>query len=300
MKNIISIATPFLFVSLFGQFSQAYRCEALFSAASGVSIVTQQLSEKTATLNLSESAPNLNHSDEAITIIRHALQSTSFNLSDKNFLYKDEIVLGYNLKNDYSLEVGYKSDSRFTDKFVINEISIVSPTGYKTRLAKDLFLENNYELKQSQFDLSRFFEKGAVAEVNIPFFIQGKTLEILSKYVKDLELFNKNELRDLFASSSSSTIKHKMLFKRAQAIFHDVLIKQPFKIFIGAAIAFSVMTFKDATNVERLQYIPVVGKILNKQDTVRFEYSTKENIKYEVIAKEIDSTRIDYVVQPMP
>ncbi len=292
--------------------AQAVQCIDLFSnqdsqtieAAESVTITHNEASADPAKLVLTQKHVLKDSAKAAIEITRQALLSSNISLSDKNFVKKDHMTLGYKLGKDYFLEVVYKSDSRVENKFVIKEISIVSPTGYKTLVTKDIFHEDRYELQRSEFEITKYFEPGTVIDVAIPFIIEGKTLDILEKYADAFELFTKTELRQLFSLKSEKVIAQKILLRKAKDIFYKVLVKEPFKILLGVVVMFSIMTMQNDAEPQPLPIpAPQIQQYMQK-DNVEFEHvQTLQNgktVKYKIIGKEVPGTdRIDFLIQPV-
>lgn len=287
--------------------AKANRCENLFPMRhQGVRISKSIDLESPASIRLTESKNFDTPETQAIKIVRQALVSPSFVLNDKNFISKDEMTIGYTIDNGYSLNVVYKSDSRATKKFNINEIHLITPTNYKVKLSDSLFKEDRFELNQNEFDVNNYFPLGTKIEANIPFFIEGKTLDVLDKYNTYFGLFKKEELKKVFSNPSANAIQSLLSIRRAKDVFHKILVKQPYKMVIGVAISFSVLTYNKTTTVTPAK--PVTNKTElaeNKKNSVQFKESVKDPksgniIHYEVAAKEYnDSKRIDYQVEPV-
>lgn len=223
----------------------------------------------------------------ALKIVKHAIMSPSFSLTDKNFLAKDEIALNYPLANKYSLEVIYKSDSRESEKFIINEINLRSPTNKKIKVAEDLFLKDKFELEKNEFEFSEHFEHGTKIDARIPFFVEGKTIDILEKNVPAFELFSKEELRNLYTTKTEKQISRAIFVRKAKDVFVKLIVKQPFKIIMSAAIAFSVFTFQHSLNVQSV----IEHKVGQIQQIELKE--TRENAKQKELLrsiKDIDQT----------
>lgn len=295
------------------QFALALQCKSLFESRS--SVVTNEhvlkfsenySSHEPAKMSLNPIQLGKNPQAESIEIIRYALQNRSFVISEKNFLTKDEIVLGYPLKNDYSVEVVYKSDSRGEDKFIINELHLITPTGQKRLIGEKIFHHDRFELKTSQFDLSEYFGPGVQLDLNVPFKIEGQTLNALDKHASSLKLFSKQELRNLYFNNSPAKIASKTFLRRAKTIFIKVLVKEPFKMLVGGALTFSVFTFYNTVDIAKVTpkapQTETVKMLKPKTEFVEtVTHADGRTVKYKAIATEdAKKNRIDYEVQVVP
>lgn len=305
--------------------AQALQCKSLFKTPDQVQEVTKPQtpfndvivthdshSAAPAFMALSPTKAVESPSALALKIVKHAIMGSAFSLTDKNFLAKDEIILNYPLKNKYSLEVIYKSDSRESEKFVISEINLRSATNKKFEVAEDLFHKDRYELEKNQFDFSEHFEPGTKIDAQIPFVIEGKTIDILEKHVPAFELFSKEELRKLFTTQTEKQISRAIFVRKAKDVFVKVIVKQPFKIIMSAVIAFSVFTFQHSLEVQSVVSHKIESKVQelrlieekDAKDTIKesFDYSFKKPdgtvVKFKVVAHQgKKSNQLEYKVK---
>jgi hypothetical protein len=173
-------------------------------------------------------------------------------------------------------------------------------------------------LNKKQFDLNEYFEPGTVIDASIPFFIEGKTIDILEKYVPSFELFSKEELRVLFTTKTEKQIARTVFVRRAKDIFVKVILKEPFKLLLGVVVTFSVYTFQNSMEVQSVvdtkihQEVQQIKEIEAKESKLEestlsenFVYTLKQvdgkEVKLKIKAKENTVTnKIDYQVKLIP
>lgn len=288
-------------------FAEVNRCETLFpNIQEGIRITKAIDLESPALVTLTEAKASESAQAQAIKIVRQALVSPSFILSDKNFISKDEISIGYTIDNGYTLSVIYKSDSRIENRFIINELNLITPTNYKVKLSDGLFKEDRFELNKNEFEVNNYFPLGTKIEANVPFFIEASTLEVLDHYNTYFNLFKKEELKKIFAASSSKKIQSLLSIRRAKDVFRKVLIKQPYKMIIGVAVSFAALTYNNTTTITDPKPLKIAPETtLKTANGVSFgekipDPKTGKIIPYKIAAEEYkNSEMIEYKIQPV-
>ncbi len=243
------------------------QCTSLFESTqvevtSKKSYLEQRSTEnETSSLQIIPMDFSANPKTSALEIIRLSLTSSSFSLLEKNYLNKDKITLGFNLKEGATLEISYASNSKFEDQFLIEQVNIRTATGYKIKIAENLVKENDFELKSDLFDLTKYLGGNTNLELKVPLIIRGQTLAHIAEQAKNFELFTKDELRILYSTKTEKQIARTVFIRKAKDLFYKVLVKEPFKILIGGAMMFSVMQM--GKSIE-----PVVLPAVQTQQTV--------------------------------
>ncbi len=241
----------------------------------------------------------------ALEIIRLSLTSSSFSLLEKNYLNKDKITLGFNLKDGTTLEISYASNSKFEDQFLIKEVNIRTATGYKITIAENIVKENDFELKSDLLDLTKSIGGNTNLELKVPLIIRGQTLAHVAEQAKNFELFTKDELRILYATKTEKQIARTVFIRKAKDLFYKVLVKEPFKILIGGAMMFSVMQMGKSIEPVVLPAVQTQQAVVStvapiQQDNFQFTRKDKSGNRqtFQVKAQSTqNSNQINYSVQ---
>lgn len=173
--------------------------------------------------------------DEAsIELMRMLLQNSSYMLEDKNVLEKDELSIGIPIKDGYYFEVTYKSISSERSQFIVDEITLRTPTGTKSeRIAEDFLKSGEVKIKKAEHELGDILGEGINAKIKIPLIIDGPLLSKIDKLSNFFEYFRKDDLRKLLKTNSMLKIRTVFEYRRARDIFINVLFKEPMKAAIG-------------------------------------------------------------------
>lgn len=173
--------------------------------------------------------------DEAMReLLNMVIKNSSYILDDKNVLTKGELSLGIPAADGKYFEVKYKSVSSDRSQFVVDKITLRTPTGSGDKKIAESFLKSGeFKIKKSEHEIGDALGAGVNVKLKIPLVIDGPLLQKFDTYSKCFEYFKKDELRALFASKSILKIRTVLEFRRARVLFLKVLIKEPMKAAIG-------------------------------------------------------------------
>jgi hypothetical protein len=302
-----------LFISLFMTIhtNAALQCASLFESTSidiapKKSYLEQHTTEsETSNLQIIPMDLSANPKISALEIIRLSLTSSSFSLLEKNYLNKDKITLGFNLKEGATLEISYASNSKFEDQFLIEQVNIRTATGYKIKIAENIVKENEFELKSDLFDVTKFLGGNTNLELKVPLIIRGQTLAHIAEQAKNFELFTKDELRILYATKTEKQIARTVFIRKAKDLFYKVLVKEPFKILIGGVMMFSVMQMGKSIEPVVLPAVQTQQTVIStvaptQQDSFQFTHKDKSGNSqtFQVKAQSTqNSDQINYSIQ---
>lgn len=186
--------------------------------------------------------------DEAsIEMMRLLLTNSSYVLEEKNVLLKGELSIGIPIKDGYYFEVSYKTMSSERSQFIVDKITLRTPTGTGSKKVAEGFLKaGEVKIKKSEHELGDILGAGINAKIKIPLIIDGPLLNKIDKLSKFFEFFRKDELRNLLRSSSMLKIRTVFEYRRARDVFFKVLFKEPMKAAIG--MGFIILATGMATN----------------------------------------------------
>lgn len=186
--------------------------------------------------------------DEAsIEMMRLLLQNSSYVLEEKNVLTKGELSIGIAAKDGYFFEVTYKSMSTEKSQFIVDKITVRTPTGTGSkRIAEGFLKAGEVSIKKAEHELGDILGAGINAKIKIPLIIDGPLLTKIDKLAKFFEYFKKDELRNLLRTSSMAKIRLVFEYRRARDVFFKVLFKEPMKAAIG--MGFIILATGIATN----------------------------------------------------
>ena len=173
--------------------------------------------------------------DEAsIEMMRMLLQNSSYVLEEKNVLTKGELSIGIPVKDGYYFEVTYKSMSSERSQFIVDKITLRTPTGTGSKKVAEGFLKaGEVKLKKTEHEIGDMLGEGINAKIKIPLIIDGPLLNKIDKLSKFFEYFKKDELRKLLQTNSMLKIRTVFEYRRARDVFFKVLFKEPMKAAIG-------------------------------------------------------------------
>ena len=172
--------------------------------------------------------------EAAIEVMRLLLQNSSYVLEEKNVLTKGELVIGVPAKDGYYFEVTYKSMSGERSQFIVDKITLKSPTGSENKKVAESFLKGGeVKIKKSEFEIGNILGDGINAKLKIPLIIDGPLLAKIDKLARFFEFFKKDEMRNLLKSNSMLKIRTVFEYRRARDVFFKVLFKEPMKAAIG-------------------------------------------------------------------
>lgn len=186
--------------------------------------------------------------DEAsIELMRMLLQNSSYVLEEKNVLNKGELSIGIPVKDGYYFEVTYKSMSSERSQFLVEKITLRTPTGTGSKKIAEGFLKaGEVKIKKAEHELGDVLGEGVNAKIKIPLIIDGPLLTKIDKLAKFFEYFRKDELRNLLQSNSMLKIRAVFEYRRARDVFFKVLFKEPMKAAIG--MGFIILATGISTN----------------------------------------------------
>lgn len=205
-------------------------------------------------LTLEASTFSKNTDQAAIELMRLLLQNSSYVLEEKNVLNKNELVIGVPIKDGYFFEIAYKALANERSQFIIDKISLKTPTGADSKKVAEGFLKANaIELKKNEFEIGSILGAGINAKLKIPLIIDGPLLTKLDTLAKFFEYFRKDEMRKLLQTNSMLKIRAVFEYRRARDVFFKVLFKEPMKTAIGFGfiiLAAGSLPFNQKTDVD--------------------------------------------------
>lgn len=201
--------------------------------------ITNSPTPEKLTLEASRFSENVNQA--SIELMRLLLQNSSYVLEEKNVLTKGEFTLGIPVKDGYFFEVTYKSVSNERSQFIIEKISLKTPTGTDSKkLAEGILKANEVSIKKAEFDLQGALGEGIHAKLKIPLVIDGALLTKLDTLAKFFEYFSKEEMRKLLKTDSMAKIRWHFEYRHARDIFKKILFKEPMKMALTVGIFLAV------------------------------------------------------------
>lgn len=170
-------------------------------------------------------------------LVRMIAATRSVKFSYKAFIGKEfgEIILGFPLKNRYSLEITYKSDYRDGVKiFTADKVTLITPSGHADIAQKNVQTIEGGLIDKLNIDLSDY---PGIADnnfrIHIPSEITGNALELFeSKIAKKLDLLDKNDLWKIAQSNSYAKMKALINYRAFMAMMKDYHIKGVFKTYV--------------------------------------------------------------------
>lgn len=237
-------------------------CKQLFlETGKGVDIV-MQTPETPSELNLKarvfEATGNAKQiSEEVSDLVLMMAQARSPIISDKEINQKGKLVLGLPIGNGFVLELKYKSNSTFEDKFVLDHINLLSPSGKQIDVSAnpiDIYNDRKISKERVNFEIGTYPDGFNVNAV-IPTLIKGDVLKEIQQLAPKLELLPKDVLRDLAKESNLNALKSrankaymKYFIKRytVRGVFKTlfkILIYEPLKLgFTVGVVYFALST----------------------------------------------------------
>lgn len=172
--------------------------------------------------------------EASIELMRMLLQNSSYVLEEKNVLTKGELSIGIPVKDGYYFEVTYKSMSSERSQFLVDKITLRTPTGTGSKKVAEGFLSSGeVKIKKTEHELGDILGEGINAKIKIPLIIDGPLLNKIDHLAKFFEYFKKDELRKLLETNSMLKIRAVFEYRRARDVFIKVLFKEPMKAAIG-------------------------------------------------------------------
>lgn len=194
-------------------------------------------------------------------LLKMMVHTTSYSLSDKNVLYKNSLELGMPVGEGYSLGLKYESDGRESPIFRLEAVEIVTPTGYTFKVSKEVLSRTSFRLAKDSFELpADVYPHGRRIHAEIPLTIEGKSLTEIDRMASSLELFNKNELREIADQKTYGTMKRKFFFRKTKALFKKYFVAAPFKTIANLAptlILASVISYGVANIPKTADVVPL-------------------------------------------
>lgn len=252
MKNpIIKILLPLLmFFSAIT--SHALTCESLFVAPFDPYTITSDSARVRITkvagdhvnsrLTVEEGAFSRDVNVASIELVRMLIRNSDFKLEDKNVLLKNKFTLGIPVKDGYVLQLTYESSSNAAPRFILQDkVVLITPAGREIRITNDLMSPDQLRLNRTDFEMADYAVRGLELNLKVPLVVEGPLLSKFSHLADYFKYFRKEELSRVFQSNSMLRIESQLKLRKAKHVFHQVLIKEPFKFLIGGAIALTVM-----------------------------------------------------------
>ena len=211
MANLLLILMVFSFST-----AQALLCKQLFlETGKGVNIVLQS-PDSPSELNLKarvfEATGNAKEiSQEVSDLVLMMAQARSPIISDKEINQKGKLVLGLPIGNGFVLELKYRSNSTFEDKFVLDHINLLSPSGKQIDVSAnpiDIYDDRKISKERVNFEIGTY-PNGYSVYANIPTLIKGDVLREIQQLAPKLELLPKDVLRELAKEANLKALKSK-------------------------------------------------------------------------------------------
>lgn len=250
-KSFLKLLLP-VFVVFSSISAQALTCESLFvqpfdpytitSDSSRVRITKVAADHVVSRLNIQEGAFGRDVNQSAIELVRMLTHNSDFKLEDKNVLLKNKFTLGIPVKDGYILQLTYESRSNGAPRFILQDkLVLITPAGREIKITNELMSNDQLRLNQTQFELNEYGVRGLELNVKVPLVVEGALLNKFAHLADYFRYFKKEEVARIFQSNSMMRIESQFKLRKAKHVFHQVLIKEPFKFIIGGAIALTVM-----------------------------------------------------------
>lgn len=215
-----------------------------------------------------------NTDQASIELMRLLLQNSAYVLEEKNVLTKGELVIGIPAKEGYFFEITYKSVSNERSQFIVDKITLKTPTGTDSKKVAEGFLKaGELQLKKTEFEIGGLLGKEINAKLKIPLAINGPLLTKIDTLATFFEYFRKDEMRTLLKTNSMLKIRTIFEYRRARSVFFKVLFKEPIKTAIGfgfiiLASGMSPMNIGKAPT--QVEMNPVAVEAILPRDTVTY------------------------------
>lgn len=175
--------------------------------------------------------------DAIMELVRMIAATRSVKFSYKAFIGKEfgELVLGFPLRNKYSLEVTYKSDYRDGARvFNADRVVLITPSGHADIAGKNIQNIEGGLIEKLSIDLSEYPGlAGNNFRVSIPSEITGTALQIFeSKIANKLSLLEKDDLWNIAKSNNYTKMKALINYRSFMALMKDYHIKGVFKTYV--------------------------------------------------------------------
>ena len=195
----------------------ALSCQQLFSeAGKGVKIskmlspaVASELNLKAKSFEATGDAQQI--SEEVSDLVMMMAHARSPIISDKEINQKGKLLLGLPIGNGFVLELKYRSNSTFEDKFVLDHINLISPSGKQIDVSAnpiDVYDDRKISKDRLNFEIGTYPD-GFNINAAIPTLIKGDVLKEIQQLAPKLELLPKDVLRDLARESNLKELKSK-------------------------------------------------------------------------------------------
>lgn len=218
--------------------------ESVNSNSNRVELKRNTNSESIEKLIIEEMSFSAKPEEAAIEMMRLLLQNSAYVLEEKNVLTKGELTIGIAAKDGYFFEVTYKSMSTEKSQFIVDKITVRTPTGTGSKKVAEGFLKaDKVQIKKAEHELGDILGAGINAKIKIPLIIDGPLLTKIDKLSKFFEYFKKDELRKLLRTNSMAKIRLVFEYRRARDVFFKVLFKEPMKAAIGIGFIILATSF---------------------------------------------------------
>lgn len=206
-------------------------------------------SEKPTIIRLEAKPFHHDYKVSTMDLLQMMVHTTSFALNDKNVIFKDELVLGFPLKDGYSLQATYAADGRVKPGFTLQNLELISPTGEPQKIAKGLIERDKYVITKQTIELGTdVYPSGQEIKAALPVQVEGETLSQIKKMTPDLELFDKSELKKIAEEKTFPQMRRSFLARKTKSLFNKYFVAAPFKtianflptILLASAISWSV------------------------------------------------------------
>lgn len=253
---------PLFIVFSFSSSNAALLCKQLFlDAGKGVNITNQPNAVQPSELNLTarsfEATGNPKQiSQEVSDLILMMAQARTPIVSEKEINEKGKLVLGLPIGNGFVLELKYRSNSTFENKFVLDHINLLSPSGKQIDVSAnpiDIYDDRKISKERVNFEVGTYPD-GYNINATIPTLIKGDVLKEIQQLTPKLELLPKDVLRELAKESNLQNLKkkanraHMKYFIKRYSIrgvfktLFKIVVYEPLKMLATVAIVYVAMT----------------------------------------------------------
>lgn len=290
MLKMIHIWSVFILVALFTPHTQAkLMCQQLFlQTGKDVEVKSQINIETPSELNLRarsfEGADPKTISEEVKDLVLMMSQARSLIISDKEVNEKGRLLLGLPIGNGFSLELKYKSNSTEENKFVLDHINLISPSGKQLDVSANPI--DNYDDRKLSKDRVNFeigtYPDGYNITAKIPTLIRGEVLKEIQALAPKLELVPKDVIRELAKESDLKVLKSKAnraymkyFIKRysirgAFKTVFKLIVYEPLKMLITLGIVYTAAHTITGG-------LPSIQELISPKSNVEWVYSSLHN-----------------------
>lgn len=257
MLKMIQLLTLFIVFS-YSSAQAGLTCQHLFLETGKDVKIIKQISENVPSeLNLKaktyEATGNPKQiSEEVSDLVLMMAHARTLIISDKEINEKGKLVLGLPIANGFFLELKYRSNSSQENKFVLDHINLLSPSGKQIDVSSnpiDVYDDRKLSKDRVNFEIGTYPD-GFNITASIPTLIKGDVLKEILQLVPKLELLPKDIIREIAKESNLKELKskankaHMKYFIKRYSIrgvfktLFKIVVYEPIKLAFTAAVIY--------------------------------------------------------------